>query len=95
MIEHPLRALWARQRRFRGRFYAAVAASTVNKIADVAPEILIGVAIDVVVRGQDSWAATLLGVESRYAQLAWIAGINVIARHSPAVTRPPGAARVG
>lgn len=78
VIEHPLRALWSRQRRYRGRFRAAVLASTINKIADVAPEILIGVAIDVVVRGQDSWAASLLGVESRYAQLAWLAAINVV-----------------
>jgi ATP-binding cassette subfamily B protein len=42
------------------------------------PELLIGAAVDVVVRGADSWAATLLGVESRYAQLGWLAAINVV-----------------
>jgi ATP-binding cassette subfamily B protein len=74
----PLRALWHRQQRFRGRFVAAVLMSTVNKVADVVPELLIGAAVDVVVRGADSWAATLLGVESRYAQLGWLAAINVV-----------------
>ncbi len=77
--EHrPLRALWDRQRSYRGRFIAAVVASSVNKVADVAPELLIGAAVDVVVRGQDSFVAGLLGVDSRYAQLAWIAVINAI-----------------
>lgn len=76
-IEHPLRALWHRQRRYRGRFWAAVTMSVINLLADITPELLIGVAVDVVVRGQDSFAADLLGVESRYAQLAWLAGINV------------------
>ena len=76
--EQPLRALWQRQRRYRGRFVAAVTMSTVNKVADVVPELLIGAAVDVVVRGADSWAASLLGVESRYAQLAWLAALNVV-----------------
>lgn len=52
--------------------------STVNKVADVMPELLIGAAVDVVVRGDDSFVATMLGVESRYAQLAWLAVINVV-----------------
>ena len=52
--------------------------STVNKIADVMPELLIGAAVDVVVRGQDSFVAGLLGVESRHSQLAWIAVFNVV-----------------
>lgn len=73
----PLRALWQRHRAYRGRFVAAVATSTLNKVADVVPELLIGVAVDVVVRGDGSWAAAALGVESRYAQLGWLAAINV------------------
>ena len=54
-VEQPLRALWAPLPRFRGRFVAAVAMSTVNKVADVVPELLIGAAVDVVVRGADSF----------------------------------------
>lgn len=52
--------------------------SSINKIADVVPELLIGAAVDVVVRGEDSFVASVLGVESRYAQLAWLAAINVV-----------------
>src|SRR4051812_42211658 len=42
------------------------------------PELLIGAAVDVVVRGSDSFVADLLGVEDRFAQLSWIAAINVV-----------------
>jgi ATP-binding cassette subfamily B protein len=77
-IDHPLAALWRRYRAYRVRFIAAVIASVVNKVADVVPELLIGAAVDVVIRGQNSWAADVLGVESRYAQLAWLAAINVV-----------------
>ncbi|WP_404385872.1 ABC transporter ATP-binding protein/permease [Knoellia locipacati] len=74
----PLSALWQRHRRYRGRLVAAVTMSTVNKVADVVPELLIGAAVDVVVRGDDSWIGSLLGVESRYAQLGWLAAFNVV-----------------
>ncbi|HWJ68140.1 MAG TPA: ABC transporter ATP-binding protein [Nocardioides sp.] len=78
VIERPLGALWQRYRRFRGRFVLAVAMSTLNKVADVVPELLIGAAVDVVVRGADSFVGDLLGVESRHAQLAWLAAINLV-----------------
>ncbi|WP_232820068.1 ABC transporter ATP-binding protein [Nocardioides allogilvus] len=76
--DQPLRALWKRYRAYRGRFIGAVVASTVNKVADVMPELLIGAAVDVVVRGDASFIGDLLGVESRYAQLGWLAVINVV-----------------
>ena len=74
----PLRALWRRYGAYRARFVGAVAASTVNKVGDVVPELLIGAAVDVVVRGDESFVGELLGVESRYAQLGWLAVINVV-----------------
>jgi ATP-binding cassette subfamily B protein len=77
-VEQPLRALWRRHQQHRPRLLAAVVASTVNKVADVMPELLIGAAVDVVVRGQDSLVQQVLGVDSRYAQLAWLAVINVV-----------------
>jgi len=49
----------------------AAGASTINKVMDVMPELLIGAAVDVVVRGADSFVGSILGVESRYAQLGW------------------------
>ena len=73
----PLRALWDHHRRHRPRAVAAVVATSVNTAADVAPELLLGVAVDVVVRGSDSFVADLLGVEGRFAQLAVIAALNV------------------
>lgn len=76
--DQPLRGLWSRYERYRPRFIAAVSMSTVNKVADVMPELLIGAAVDVVIRGDASFVASVLGVESRYAQLGWIAAINVV-----------------
>lgn len=76
--DRPLRALWKRYGAYRGRFVGAAVASTVNKVADVMPELLIGAAVDVVVRGDASFVGELLGVESRYAQLGWIAAVNVV-----------------
>ncbi len=76
--DRPLRSLWQRHRRYRGRFVAAVTMSTINKVADVVPELLIGAAVDVVVRGDGSFVGSVLGVESRYAQLGWLAAINVV-----------------
>ena len=73
-----MRELWNRYDRLRGRFLLAVSMSTLNKVADVMPELLICAAVDVVVRGSDSFVGELLGVESRYAQLAWIAAFNVV-----------------
>jgi ATP-binding cassette, subfamily B, bacterial len=76
--QSPLRELWHRQVRFRARFAWAVVFSTINKVADVVPELLIGAAVDVVVRAEGSFVASALGVESRYAQLGWLAAINAV-----------------
>jgi ATP-binding cassette subfamily B protein len=74
----PLGALWQRYRQYRLRFIAAITMSTLNKVADIAPELLIGAAVDVVVRGEESFTATVLGVQSRAEQLVWLAIINVV-----------------
>ncbi len=73
----PLRALWRHHRRHRPRVVAAAAFTTLNTAADVAPELLLGVAVDVVVRGADSFAASLFGIEGRFEQLVVIAVLNV------------------
>lgn len=74
----PLEELWRRYGRYRRRLVLAVVLSTVNKVADVVPELLIGAAVDVVVRGEGSFVADVLGVESRFAQLGWLAAINAL-----------------
>ena len=60
--ERPLHELWSRYRRHRPRLVGAIVASIVNKVADVMPELLIGAAVDVVVRGDASFVGQLLGV---------------------------------
>ncbi|WP_218974406.1 ABC transporter ATP-binding protein [Streptomyces sp. NP160] len=72
----PLRALWRHHRRHRPRFALAVLMTALNTAADVAPELLLGVAIDIVVRGSDSFVSTLLGVEGRFEQLVVVAVVN-------------------
>ncbi len=75
---HPLVRLWLYARGHRRRVVAATVWTTVNKFADVAPELIIGAAVDVIVRGDASFAASVLGVEDRFAQLAILAGLNVV-----------------
>lgn len=75
---HPLRSLWSRYRQYRPRLVLAVTMSVVNKVMDVMPELIIGAAIDVVVRGDGSFVGTLLGVEDRFTQLGWLALLNVL-----------------
>lgn len=55
-------------RAFRTRILLAMLCSFINKILDVMPELLIGVAIDVVIRQQDSFVAGL-GISDPFHQL--------------------------
>jgi len=45
---------------------------------DVAPEILIGVVIDVIVKGNDSFVANLIGLTDRWQQLVILAVLNAV-----------------
>lgn len=56
---HPLVVLFRLIRDERRRVVMATASSIINKIFDVMPEILIGIALDVVVRGEASFVAQL------------------------------------
>ncbi len=60
-------------RRYRGRVVLATLLSTANKLFDIAPEILIGVAIDVVVSQEQSFLARWFGLVSPYHQLTALA----------------------
>jgi ATP-binding cassette subfamily B protein len=72
----PLGRLWRYARGHRRTVVGAITFSVLNKLADVMPELLIGAAVDVVVRGDDSLVATVLGVEDRFHQLLVLAAIN-------------------
>jgi len=55
--DHPLRRLWGYASGFRRRTRLAVVCSILNKLFDLAPPVLIGAAVDIVVRRQDSVVA--------------------------------------
>lgn len=74
--DHPLPRLWRYAARHRGRVAWATALSMANKAFDVFPEILIGAAIDVIVRADDSFIARVTGIEGRWGQLVALALLN-------------------
>jgi ATP-binding cassette subfamily B protein len=73
----PLRRLWAYAGGHRRQVVAAIAVTVLNKLADVMPELLIGAAVDVVVRRKDSFVGDVLGIESLTGQLTALAVIDV------------------
>lgn len=74
---HPLKRLWQYATRFRGRVIAATVFSVLNKTFDLAPPVLIGVAVDVVVRRQDSFLARF-GLPDPRSQLIVLAALTFL-----------------
>jgi ATP-binding cassette subfamily B protein len=74
----PLRQLWEHADRHRPRVVLASIFSVLNKVCDIAPEILIGAAVDVVVNEGESWVGNVFGVEDRTDQLTVLAVLTVI-----------------
>ncbi len=64
-------------RSFRTRIGLATLCSFVNKILDVMPELLIGVAIDVVIRQEDSFLAGF-GISDPFNQLLVLGGVTLL-----------------
>ena len=85
-IVPPLRQLWGHARRHRRKVVLATVFSILNKICDVAPELLIGVAVDVVVNDGRSLVERLTGIEDRYEQLYLLAGITVLVWVAESIT---------
>jgi ATP-binding cassette subfamily B protein len=71
-----LKRLWQYARPHRGQVILATTYSTLGKVMDVVPEILIGAVIDVIVRGQGSFFATQFGVTDRWHQLLLLTMVN-------------------
>jgi ATP-binding cassette subfamily B protein len=69
---HPLVRLWRYSSGHHGTVFLAVLCSILNKLFDLAPPILIGMAVDVVVRQQDSFLANM-GVPTVQGQLLVLA----------------------
>lgn len=75
--QHPLRRLARFARPYRGDAYLAGLFSVLNKIFDVLPELLIGVAVDVVVNRRDSFLARR-GIADPVDQLVLLVAITAV-----------------
>jgi ATP-binding cassette, subfamily B, bacterial len=75
---HPLARLWRYADGHRGQVVWGTVLTVLNKVFDVFPEILIGIAIDVIVNENESFVADLTGVEGRWEQLLILAAINAV-----------------
>ena len=71
-----LKRLWQYAKPHRRRVLLATTYTTLGKVMDVVPEILIGAVIDVIVRGQGSFFATQFGVTDRWHQLLFLTIAN-------------------
>ncbi len=74
----PLGELWRYARGHRRRVVFASSMSLANKICDIAPELLIGAAVDIVVKGSGSWVGGVIGVENRFTQLTVLVVVTVL-----------------
>jgi len=74
---HPLRRLFRYARPYRRDAGLASLYSVLNKVFDVLPEALIGVAVDIVVNQRDSFLARM-GVVEPLHQLVLLTGITVL-----------------
>jgi ATP-binding cassette subfamily B protein len=82
----PLGELWQHARRHRAKVVKATIFSVLNKVCDVAPEILIGVAVDVVVNEDRSFVQRFFGVEDRFEQLSVLAFVTVLVWIAESIT---------
>ncbi len=74
---HPFRRLFAYARQYRRDVWLASLCSVLNKFFDVLPEVLIGVAVDVVVHRKDSFLSRF-GVSDPRTQIIGLAVVTVV-----------------
>ncbi len=79
---HPFRRLLGYARVHRRDFYLGTTYSVLNKFFDILPEVLIGVAVDIVVNGEKSFLAKQIlgdfGITSTWHQLLFLGALNVL-----------------
>lgn len=73
----PLLQLLRYMKPFRSKVLLATLFSVLNKLFDLAPPMLIGAAVDVVVKGDESLIAGL-GITDPFDQLIWLAGVTAV-----------------
>jgi ATP-binding cassette subfamily B protein len=76
-MAHPLRRLFEHARKYRRDVWLASTFSVLNKLFDVLPEVLIGVAVDVVVNRKASFLARA-GITDPHQQLVALAALTVL-----------------
>ncbi|MEA5465246.1 ABC transporter ATP-binding protein [Leptothoe sp. PORK10 BA2] len=76
-MNYPLQRLLTYGQRYRRRIWLASLTSILNKLFDLAPPVLIGLAVDVVVKQQDSMIASW-GISSIRDQFIWLSVMTVI-----------------
>jgi ATP-binding cassette subfamily B protein len=74
---HPLSRLIQYSHAYRQQVWAAIVCSILNKIFDLAPPVLIGMAVDIVVKQQDSWMASW-GITAIRSQLAVLSILTLV-----------------
>lgn len=74
---HPLIELLSYLKPYRRKVQLATLFSVLNKLFDLAPPVLIGVAVDIVVKGEESLISRL-GVADPFHQLLLLAAITVV-----------------
>ena len=79
---HPLQKLLGYASHYRRDIRLATVYSVLNKFFDILPEVLIGAAVDVVVKGDQSFLARHIlvgvGITSTWHQLLVLGGLNVL-----------------
>ena len=76
MTQSPLLRLWTYAEAYRPRILLATFVSVLNKVFDLAPPFLIGVAVDTVVAQKDSILSSLFGLTDVMTQLWVLAAIT-------------------
>jgi ATP-binding cassette, subfamily B, bacterial len=74
---HPLQRLFSYGKQYRRQIWQAAIASVLNKVFDLAPPVLIGTAVDVVVKQQDSAIASF-GIKDIFGQFLVLAAITIV-----------------
>ena len=79
---HPFKKLYRYAGRYRRDFRLATLYSVLNKFFDILPEVLIGAAVDVVVKGEESFLArhvlSAVGITDTWQQLLCLGAANVL-----------------
>ena len=75
---HPLAQIVFYTRPHKGTLILATISSVLNKLCDIVPEILIGIAIDVVVNQNHSVVAQLTGIQNSFTQLYVVGALTAL-----------------